>query len=367
MTKKERALYITPFLKDNPGILNKVKQQTKILSNNDIETVLEMNMKHKYVRVLPFVDRQFDYKITEKIKLFDVIYIRKPQYFTFNFLHYLKRIRTLNSDIKIILEIPTYPYDHEFKHRVLLGFKIIVDKIVQNYLQKYIDVVVTFSGESKIFNVPTIPIQNGYKFDISNLNYVKKNNGKIVLTIVANIEKWHGIDRLLTGLVNFPNRELFKLNIVGSGNKTVLNNLKLFTKQNGLEEFVCFLGEKKGKELKKILMETDIGVDSLGRHRSGVFYNSSLKGKEYLAFGLPVVSGVKTELDTVIKLQKYYFRVSADDSPINFSEIRKFYSRVYNNNNRAAIKNDIFDIGKENFDYDKTLKPLVSFIKDKDV
>lgn len=35
----------------------------------------------------------------------------------------------------------------------------------------------------------------------------------------------------------------------------------------------------------------------MGRHRSGVSFNSSLKGKEYCAKGLIIVSGVKTELD----------------------------------------------------------------------
>jgi hypothetical protein len=49
--------------------------------------------------------------------------------------------------------------------------------------------------------------------------------------------------------------------------------------------------------LNDIYNISDIAIDSLGRHRSNVMYNSTLKGKEYCAKGLPIVSGVKTEFD----------------------------------------------------------------------
>ncbi|MFK5655764.1 hypothetical protein ACIA4K_04025 [Lactobacillus delbrueckii subsp. bulgaricus] len=62
---------------------------------------------------------------------------------------------------------------------------------------------------------------------------------------------------------------------------------------------VSMVGKKEKEELDYYYNICDIGIDSMGRHRSNVYYNSSLKGKEYLAKGLPIVLGVTTELDYI--------------------------------------------------------------------
>ena len=100
----------------------------------------------------------------------------------------------------------------------------------------------------------------------------------------------------------------------------------------------------------------------MGRHRSGVFYNSSLKGKEYCAYGLVIVSGVRTELDNDATY-KYYFRVPADDSPIDFNKVLDFYRTVTDNGRkRKEVKKEIMQYASEHFSMDVVLKPVLDYI-----
>ena len=104
----------------------------------------------------------------------------------------------------------------------------------------------------------------------------------------------------------------------------------------------------------------DIGLDSMGRHRSGVYYNSSLKGKEYCAYGLLIVSGVETELDNAADFD-YYFRIPADDSPVDFAKILEFYNEKVADN-KAAVHKKISDYALDHFSMDKVFKPVMDYI-----
>ena len=113
---------------------------------------------------------------------------------------------------------------------------------------------------------------------------------------------------------------------------------------------IIFHGPKSGRELDQIFDETDIAVDALGRHRSGVYYNSSLKGKEYVARGIPVISAVKTELDYMPEF-KYYLTLPADDTDISMDDIIAFYEKIYFHNNPNEITLSIRQQTEKKFDY----------------
>lgn len=75
----------------------------------------------------------------------------------------LRKLR--KSGARIVMEIPTYPYDREYKglpapyQRILL-----VDKCFRKQLARYVDYIVTFSDYEIIWNRPTIRISNGIDF-----------------------------------------------------------------------------------------------------------------------------------------------------------------------------------------------------------
>ena len=129
-----------------------------------------------------------------------------------------------------------------------------------------------------------------------------------------------------------------------------------------LNEKVFLLGPKFNKELDEIYNQCVIGLDSMGRHRSGVFYNSSLKGKEYTAKGLMIVSGVNTEFD-YDENYKYYYRIPADDSPMDIESVVKFYEECTREKDLKEIQKKIVEYARKHFDFDVSMRPIIDYIE----
>ena len=80
-----------------------------------------------------------------------------------------------------------------------------------------------------------------------------------------------------------------------------------------------------------------------------------------MAKGLPIVSGVKPELDD--QDYPYYLRVPADDTPLKIEEIVAFYNRVIANKTKQILAEEIYQFGKNNFSFDQTFKPVIDFVR----
>lgn len=289
----------------------------------------------------------------------DFVYIRRLA-FCRGFELLIKKIKIINNKTKIFIEFPTYPFINEYS-----GVKIVLSWMAMYYLKilyKYVDYIITYSRDKEIYGIPTINISNGV--NINEIKEKKESNSKSINMIaVALFSKWHGYDRLIEGLNNYYKRNTFHkdihLYLIGSG-EYLSSYINLVNKYK-LNKVIHILGAKYGTELDNIYDKCNIAIDALGRHRSGVFYNSSLKGKEYCAKGLPIVSGVETELD-YINNYKYYLRVPSNDSPIDINEIIKFYKSVYDDEKEIQVIQNIRKFCKDNFEFKITYKPVIEKI-----
>ncbi len=86
----------------------------------------------------------------------------------------MKLLKDLKKNqLKIIIEIPTYPYKFEFIEKAKILFKekklvlfakflmvILQDSIIKNFSVNYIDRIVTYSNDKLIWNTKTINISN---------------------------------------------------------------------------------------------------------------------------------------------------------------------------------------------------------------
>ena len=322
----------------------------------------------KIIRRLP-IDWFIRWDLMHKdLSKYSFIYIRKPWYMGGDLISFLKATKKHFSHIKIILEVPTYPYDSELK-----GIKnkplIIKDKKWRRKLYKYVDVIVTYSKDKEIFGVRTINIVNAISFDEQKRISIMKTIGSDVnIVACSRFEYWHGYDRAIKGLKGYyekysEGKYRFILHLVGDGNE--MNAYRKYISENDLSEYVKIHGFLSGTAIKKIYAECVIGLDSLGRHRSGVEYNSSLKSKEYAANGLVIVSGVKSEFDYDDSYD-YYYRVPSDDTPIDYSCISKFLSSLLEKEKIGSIQKKIMEYSKIHFDYNAAMKPVIDYIvKDK--
>lgn len=358
--------------KESDGILKKIINQVEAFEANGYRVEFwnpYKNRKHSVRRItrrLPFYylnKWEIDYS---KISRYKFIYIRKAWFMDGDLIRFTRKVKEVSPNTKIILEVPTYPYDKEAKHINMIPL-LIKDKKWRKKLAKYIDRIVTYSRDEMIFNVKTICISNAIDTNSIKINNITNSdvNNTINLVACSSLYYWHGYDRVIRGMNRYYlNKEVndptIIFHVIGQGEEA--DKYKQMISNYNLEEYVIMYGKLVGKKLDEIYDKCDIALDSMGRHRSGVYYNSSLKGKEYCAKGLPIISGVSTELD-YDKEYKYYLRVPAEEEEIDMRVVIDFYNKVYSN---STLKKDIMieinRYAQEHFSYSVAMQPIFDYI-----
>jgi glycosyltransferase involved in cell wall biosynthesis len=293
----------------------------------------------------------YNKKIKQYIKnrriQYSYIYIRNPGWAFPN--GFLTLLSWFKNKTKIILEIPTYPYKSEIK-TVYRAIMYMLYSNVRRKIKKYIHLIVYMGNEGKnnIWGVRAYQIGNG--FDPYSVKINNRDTSIIDINFigVARLTYWHGYDRLINGLVNYidnENKYKIKFYIIGDGDKE-LSRLKAMIKYYSLEDIVFLCGPLYGDELDLYYKKSNICVDSLGRHRTGLVENSSLKSKEYISRGMPVI---KSHKDKDLDDLPFVFNVTSDEAPVNIKEILFWYKNIKNNTE------DIRKYAIQNFTWDKKM------------
>ena len=263
--------------------------------------------------------------------------------------------------IKCITEIPTYPYDSEFKGYPL-KYKILlyIDKLFRKALAKKMEAIVTFSNEETIFGKRTICISNGIDLDSIPIHNPKKQND-IHLIAVAEIHYWHGFDRLVAGMgeyykLNPDTRKVF-FHVVGwedyrgttsNGYLTVEQTAKKYN----IGQYVVNHGKLFGDKLDEVFNQCVFAIGSLGRHRSGITNIKTLKNREYAARGIPFIY---SETDNDFEDKPYIIKAPADESPVNIRQIIDFIDT--HDVNPSEIRNTVEHLSWR-FQMEKVVKEI---------
>lgn len=258
----------------------------------------------------------------------DFVYIRHDFNSSPVLCRLLRRLRRAGA--RIVLEIPTWPYDQEF-----IGVsryyqvRIRIDRLFRRRMMRSVDRIVTFTDDPEILGRPTLRISNGVDFGSIVCKGERRDTGSEVrLLAVANIHFWHGIDRAIEGIARYkasnPARRVL-LRIVGDGDAAVIADLRRRIDENGLEEWVRIEGTRSGEALDAEFDWCDMGIASLGRHRSGITRIKTLKNREYAARGIPFVY---SEEDSDFDTQPYVMKAPADESPLDIAALLRFYDSV---------------------------------------
>lgn len=359
-----KILYIFLENEKNIGVRKKIEYQIKSLSKlkNEVDkiyvdsTIAYLNDKILFKVGNKLLKRFILFFKLKKanLELYDLIYIRNPSSNPF-FINFLKKIQNK----KIIMEIPTYPYDNE-ADSFFLKVQNILDKVYRRKLKNYIQRLVTYSDDKEIWGIPCINISNGIdSSEISIINKNIKNNvNKINFIGVARIAFWHGFDRFILSMGEYYKnnpKEVVKFHIVGDGNKETVNALKNLVKENQLEDYVIFYGYKAGKELDEIYNKADIGVGGLAAFRQGLTTGSGLKNREYCAKGIPFING---DIDNSFVGCKFVYNISNDNSLFSIKEIIEWYK------NLNMTSEEIRKYAENNLSWDIQMKKVVESIKE---
>ena len=266
-------------------------------------------------------------------KKIDFVYARSfhnANPFTISFFKKLRKAK-----IKSVIEIPTYPYDQEYKGTLVKDkIELLTDKLFRHKLAKTTDAIVTFSDHEQIFGQRTIRISNGIDFDMLPIKEKQAENGNSTINMigVAEVHFWHGFDRLLKGLAEYysrPHMQEVHFHLVGGIDPNEWNGSEMsegintLINKHNLSEHVTLYGKKFGDELNSVFEKADVAIGSLARHRSGIYNIKTLKNREYAARGIPFVY---SETDTDFEGKPYILKVPADESPIDIHAIVDFYN-----------------------------------------
>ena len=334
---KKKCLYITlqPII-DGDGASDKAFAQRDAIAEIGIESHIAYVKEFDGLLSL-YVD---DKKITEISKyveiyknLLEEIILLKP---THVFIRYVGMARpcfnSFLSKVKsrgamIFMEIPTYPYDGEIDlSSFRKAYGTLRERFFRLFLYRYVDKIVTSSLFDNIFKIPTVKISNApaYKLPVKSI----QSREGLHMIAVANLAFWHGYDRLIRGMANYyrePHDKKIYFTIVGKGNLSVYNQLVSLVKDNSLEDYVCFLGQKKNSELDKYFDEANLAIGCLGCHRKNIYEVKSLKNVEYAMRGIPFVY---SESNSDFDQRPYVLRVPADDSDIQLDLLLSFVQNL---------------------------------------
>ncbi|MFL2120880.1 glycosyltransferase [Marinilactibacillus psychrotolerans] len=319
------------------GIDKKVISQLETFKDAGINCKLEIMQSNKkdfwhklYNTVtcrLPFGNTDPTWRFNPKFNEVDFIYLRRPTSINYPMLKVLRKIKKKNPKIKIIMEIPTYPYDDELKSKVKDYPRYLKDIYSRRKLEGLVDRIAVQNNVDKIFNIPTLNFTNGIRVKEIKPREVLKTKG-INICAVASMEPWQGYERVILGLSNYyKNGGNVDVNIylVGEGNEKATYE-KMVNELN-LNDHIHFEGFLSGKQLERIYSKSDIALDSFGRYKTKNEFSTSLKSREYLAKGLPIVSGSK--IDIINKSFPYYYEFASNSSTVDFKKIIEFYHEIY--------------------------------------
>ncbi len=247
-------------------------------------------------------------------------------------IHFFKKLH--KAGIHAVTEIPTYPYDKEFKE---FGWKtkieLKMDKLFRRKAYHYMDAMVTFSDAKEIFGQKTINISNGVDFDSIPLHQpsaISHQPSSLHMIGVAEVHSWHGFDRVMAGIGEYYRDVRSKkedvrgvyFHIVGGvhPHRMKVDFAPIIEKYH-IQDKIIFHGTKFGKELDDVFDQCQFAIGSLGRHRSGITVIKTLKNREYATRGIPFIY---SEQDSDFDQQPYIIKAPADESPIDIQRIIDF-------------------------------------------
>lgn len=381
----KKVLYITTVdISSDSGVRKKICGQIRVMKENGLEVALIAPKGSDIVVVEGGVGEEERVGVVDSymnagpLRFFNLIRalyksayeVAKKENYDSVFIRYslaerglIRMFKKLKEDgVKIFIEIPSYPYDLEYENKQWykkLG--LYIDRIYRKKLKDYVDIIFSPGPQQeKIFGVNAVSFNNGVNTeDIEERNYSGKKDQTLRFIGVANLNAWHGYDRVIRGIADYyekKNEVDFLFNIVGEGIE--LNNLKDLVEELNLQDRVVFHGFKSGKELDKVYNNSDVAISSVGLYRLGVAPRLVLKAREACLKGIPFVA---VKGDPVFDEDfDYVYFVRDEGTPL---EVEKIYNWFLDLDAEEYLE-EMNEFAKKNLDWRETFNTPILVMKE---
>lgn len=368
------------------AIISREHNEVRILNTNKYYTEIEIGVQKVNSGYFNKVkcDKLF-YKslaayIQEQKILFDRIIFRYPLattgllYFTKNFKnkivfeHNTKEIEELKGYIssKAYAEFNIRPSKFFFwyteKMMPLLHEKWVAPKIFKNaHSGACVTTEIAVYEKRRAPYYKTFVSSNFYNVSdtrLSNPIDLKAGSELVFGIIITSTAPWYGLKRLVQSF-SVKRNTPYKLIIAGiEKDNAYLNGL---LKDYGVEGNIILLGKIGYTELALFYNSIHVCFGSLGLYNINLHYASTLKVKEAISYGKPVVIGYNEEdFYSNEEFAPYYYQVSNDDTLIDFDKLRIFAEGFYSDpENPAKLRN----LAMRYMDVDVKMQALLKKIK----
>ena len=291
---------------------------------------------------------------------YERIILRYPGALNFSFLKFFKLYKG-----KIIVEYHSDPIGELkiLEEGILNPWRILMERLNSpQLLSRAIGMIcVTNELEQKYQkqskkHIPSVVISNGV--DVGSINftgYQSVHDDYLNLLFMAStFSPWHGLDRLLKGLILYNGNSRINLFLVG--NVESEQNLSLMRKINNPNVKITRTGQLIGDELDKLFKESNLAVSSLAIFRNNISEACVLKTREYIARGIPFIYAYD-DVDLTGE-EVFAKKMSCDDQPLDISEIISFAVNV---SQRKDVSEIMRDFAVRKLDWKNKVVKMVEF------
>ena len=358
------APYEESCLGPGSGVEKKVRAQHRVLSSFcDCELIIlppvrfQNTTGERILRRLPYTASWNRWDYQGEFDDADFLYMRMVHHDQ-SLIRYLRAIRRANPKIKILYEVPTYPMG-KYRFSINSVSFDLKEAFARKQLHRYVNRIITFYGQSKIWNVPCIALLNGY--DFAQIQLPQRSQPKAVhLLSVAAVSPVHGYERLLEGLHRYyanGGTEAIFYHYVGPA----LPEHRRLAKESGLEDRVIFHGPQYGEDLKELFAQCTLGVDVLGGYKADFTVSSSLKSREYAAYGLPILTAAP--IDYQPEGYPYTLLIPNNPSPVDIPALLQFWHGIYDNCDVNQVSRQIRKEAVSRCDMGATMRPVLDWLQ----
>lgn len=352
------------------GVSKKIDMQLKEfrrfydMEEKEVETV-PRNLLQRILGLLPTASISRDYKkALDSMEQPDFIYARRAVADR-AYVNFWKEIKKKYPGCKIIIEIFTYPYDRDDFGKWNAWPFYIKEIIYRRKLKKYVDRFVTYSNDDMIFGIPTIRTTNGVDVDSIRMLNGDFQDRKITLIGVAYMQRQHGYERVIEGIREYyqENDEEYQVFLWLVGDGPEKRKYQKLVERYHLEKYIKFFPTTTGAELDDLYDSCDLALGSFGLYKVG--YKGplgSLKTREFLAKGIPIVTG--SPINVLEDRLKYVKLFPNDSSAINITDIINYYKELKRTEyNKVSMAKKIRKIAYEQVNVDVVMAPIIRFIE----
>ena len=138
----------------------------------------------------------------------------------------------------------------------------------------------------------------------------------------------------------------------------ILPEYEALEEKYGLSGHVTLHGRLFGEALEELYRLCTIGIDILGGHRKDFPVSSTLKSREYGAWGLPLITS--SPVDFMGSDCPWQHLVPYDDSPVDIDAMLRYYHETYGDADAVARAIRDFAYGKCHMPI--TMEPVIRWL-----